>query len=248
MMPRIEDEEIDDRETIIVMYKQVLSAEILIMYHIQISLILGEYIFSAADSVADEGIDLAYLRPAAFIAIVTTVIATLLCRHGKVSKKQAVALPLLIIYIFLVFASTVFSRTPMGGYCYELVPFWSYREIVRTAGDSGVPFWRIDLFWEDILNVFMLMPEGVLLSVVLNTDKCNDKHQSQPFEINKYTRATGRFCQVALLGFLTSLSIELLQLVLKRGLFEFDDMFHNTLGVIIGYGIWWIFSAERRGR
>jgi glycopeptide antibiotics resistance protein len=71
---------------------------------------------------------------------------------------------------------------------------------------------------------------------VLNAEKCNDKKEN--------ARATGRFCKVALLGFLTSLSIELLQLVLKRGLFEFDDMFHNTFGVILGYGIRWIFSRK----
>jgi glycopeptide antibiotics resistance protein len=186
--------------------------------------------------VVDVGTCSAYLWKAAFIAIVTTVIAVLLSRHGKVSKTQAVALVLLIAYIFLVFASTVFSRTPMEDYSYELVPFWSYREILRAAGESGVQFWRIELFWEDILNVFLLMPEGVLLPIVLNAEKCNDKKEN--------ARATGRLCKVALLGFLTSLSIELLQLVLKRGLFEFDDMFHNTFGVILGYGIRWIFSRK----
>jgi glycopeptide antibiotics resistance protein len=205
------------------------------MYRIKIFFISGECIFS----VVDVGMRSAYLWTAAFIAIVSTVIAALLRRHGKLSKTQAVALVLLITYIFLVFSSTVFSRTPMEDYSYELVPFWSYREILRAAGESGVQFWRIELFWEDILNVFMLMLEGVLLPVVLNTEKCNDKRQSQPPEKSENAGPTG-FCKVVLWGFLTSLSIELLQLVLKRGLFEFDDMFHNTFGVIIGYGIWGI--------
>ena len=31
-----------------------------------------------------------------------------------------------------------------------------------------------------------------------------------------------------------SCSIEIIQLVLHRGLFEFDDIIHNTLGVFIG--------------
>ena len=31
--------------------------------------------------------------------------------------------------------------------------------------------------------------------------------------------------------------IELLQLVLRRGLFEFDDIFDNFLGLLIGYGL-----------
>jgi hypothetical protein len=29
-----------------------------------------------------------------------------------------------------------------------------------------------------------------------------------------------------------------------RGLFEFDDMFHNAFGVILGYGIRWIFPGK----
>jgi glycopeptide antibiotics resistance protein len=48
--------------------------------------------------------------------------------------------------------------------------------------------------------------------------------------------------RIILIGFLISLTIEILQLVTKRGLFEFDDIFHNTLGVAIGelgYWIWW---------
>lgn len=35
-----------------------------------------------------------------------------------------------------------------------------------------------------------------------------------------------------------SMVIELLQLVSRRGLFEFDDIIHNTLGAAIGIGLW----------
>lgn len=35
-----------------------------------------------------------------------------------------------------------------------------------------------------------------------------------------------------------SMVIELLQLVSRRGLFEFDDIIHNTLGAAIGLGLW----------
>ena len=35
-------------------------------------------------------------------------------------------------------------------------------------------------------------------------------------------------------GLSVSFCIEFLQLVLKRGLFEWDDMIHNTLGVYLG--------------
>jgi glycopeptide antibiotics resistance protein len=34
-----------------------------------------------------------------------------------------------------------------------------------------------------------------------------------------------------------SITIELLQLVTSRGLCEFDDVFHNMIGAVIGIGI-----------
>ena len=42
---------------------------------------------------------------------------------------------------------------------------------------------------------------------------------------------------------LISLSIELLQLITSRGLFEFDDVFHNSLGAVIGVGLFLVFRS-----
>ena len=47
-----------------------------------------------------------------------------------------------------------------------------------------------------------------------------------------------KLSSVTAAAFAVSLTIELTQLITKRGLFEFDDMFHNTLGAIIGYGVY----------
>ena len=44
-------------------------------------------------------------------------------------------------------------------------------------------------------------------------------------------------------GLLLSASIELVQLVSHRGLFEFDDIVHNTLGVVIGIALYKIVSS-----
>ena len=38
-------------------------------------------------------------------------------------------------------------------------------------------------------------------------------------------------------GSLLSLVIEVIQLISHRGLFEFDDIFHNTLGTVVGIGV-----------
>ena len=85
------------------------------------------------------------------------------------------------------------------------------------------PFWsygallygkrKYSILTEIVLNILMLIPVGFLL----------------PFLVEKHT---------VLYGFLCSLCIEVFQLVTKRGYFEIDDLIHNTLGVVIGVGLY----------
>jgi glycopeptide antibiotics resistance protein len=195
---------------------------------------------------------------AAILAVVTGAALVYGRRQGRFSKAdswsnaQAVSLSLLTSYVFLVFASTVFSRTPKDSYTYELFPFWSYREILRGIVWAHGKIWRVELFWEDLFNVFMLLPVGVLAPVVLARGgneqtpagnngrmECEENTLSESRVENAVSTGSRKvFRRVILLGFFTSLTIEILQLVAKRGLFEFDDIFHNTLGVAIGYWIW----------
>ena len=88
------------------------------------------------------------------------------------------------------------------------------------------PFWsygaliygkkKYSILTEIVLNILMLIPVGFLL----------------PFLVRKHT---------VLYGFLCSLCIEVFQLVTKRGYFEIDDLIHNTLGVVIGVGLYRLF-------
>ena len=71
---------------------------------------------------------------------------------------------------------------------------------------------------EDILNIVLLLPLGGLL----------------PFVFDKKIR----WWQGLLCGIVVSLGIEILQLVLKRGLFEFDDIMNNSIGCMLGCSIW----------
>lgn len=170
-----------------------------------------EYIYLSANP----RIEPVYFVIAGIIALLAGVITEYYRRQGRMSKVQSIVVVFLTAYIFLVFASTVFSRTSISEYSYELIPFWSYWKIWK-----GSKY----LFWEDVFNVIMLLPVGILVPVVIKD--CGKGKRSCVFR------------RVLLIGFLTSLTIELLQLLLKRGLFEFDDMFHNTIGAAIGY---WIY-------
>lgn len=149
-------------------------------------------------------------------------------RHWN--RKRVLAAYFLGFYLFMVFASTVFTRPKGTEFTYELALFWSYRWGIATHGAPMVE--------EILLNCIMLLPLGALLPFVMAR---NTKIPHNPFR-------THPFVSTLLTGFLTTLSIELLQLVLKRGLFEFDDIIHNTLGTALGYGIYRLVRRRNRHR
>lgn len=138
-------------------------------------------------------------------AVLIGVAAGAICYY----KQQPKFIPtgILDAYVFLVLSSTVFSRDRQADYNFELTPFWSYVAVYH--GNK-------ELLIEDIANVAMLIPVGILVAVIWRTG----------------------LKRTMLIGFGLSLFIELLQLLLKCGLFELDDIIHNTLGCLIGYGIY----------
>ena len=48
--------------------------------------------------------------------------------------------------------------------------------------------------------------------------------------------------KVVLIGFGFTLLIEIFQYISNFGIFEIDDIFDNTIGVIIGYSIFMIYT------
>ena len=55
-----------------------------------------------------------------------------------------------------------------------------------------------------------------------------------------------RFWNCTLLGAVTSLGIESLQLITARGYFQIDDILTNTLGTVIGYLVYWLLFYKKR--
>ena len=125
---------------------------------------------------------------------------------GKMRPIQFVCAMMLFIWLYWVFASTVFCRTQYSEYHYNLKLFWSY-EFMQAYPHSY-------MLQEIVLNILMLLPVGVLFPVAFD---CRNVWVTTLF------------------GLLCTTGIELLQLFAKRGLFEWDDMVHNTIGVVIGY-------------
>ena len=143
----------------------------------------------------------------AFVGVLTLAcIAMVIHVHRKkLSIIQAVAILALVLFLGIVFGSTIFTREGTIRQ-YELVPFWSWRDIIRYH------YWT--LLKENLLNCILLLPVGILLPIITN------------HKIKWY--------QALVVGILVSAIIEFSQLIFMRGLFEWDDMVHNGLGCMIG--------------
>jgi len=155
-----------------------------------------------------------------FDVIILWIILAFLCfvigyafhRRGKMRFKSCLALSILIFYLASVYMLTISARIVTPEATLKAELFWSYKQI--AAGNKSI-------LLEVILNVVLFVPYGLIASIMARSKI-------------KWT--------VFLTGFLLTVGIELTQLLTHRGLFEFDDIIHNTLGTIIGIGIYYIFA------
>lgn len=131
----------------------------------------------------------------------------------RVSRLRAFACACAASYFLFIVIFTVFLRPTAETYRFNLTPFWSYELLL--AGRKGYR-------WAVIFNVALFYPLGFLLSYALGKERVKT---------------------ALLFGFACSVSIELLQLILKKGLCETDDVIHNTLGFTLGLVSFRIFLA-----
>ncbi len=90
-----------------------------------------------------------------------------------------------------------------------LVPFWKYLNVIK-----GI---ERDYFIRQILgNLVMLMPLGIMLPMVKQIT----------------------LKQILIIAICFSAGIEIMQFITGRGLMEFDDVFNNTVGAVVGYGVY----------
>lgn len=128
----------------------------------------------------------------------------------SVSVKDILCILVLSIYLVFLLGGTVLNRTIGEEWRFNLRLFWSYQEVFNTRD--------VALLWQIVYNVLVFIPWGILVSEIIH--------------------ATSKFGLVVLSAAGLSFAIELTQLVFRLGLAEFDDVFHNTLGAVIGYGLW----------
>ena len=124
---------------------------------------------------------------------------------GLISKSEGIVGWLLINYIMVLLFFTLIGRHSWDYYRYNFDPGYSYRQVF-LVGD-------MDLAAQLLSNIAVFIPIGIMASFL-----------SRRFS----------FVKTILCGFLISLIIEFLQLVLKLGCCEIDDLISNLIGTLLG--------------
>lgn len=155
------------------------------------------------------------------IALFLPVLAHGLRRYPR--WFTAVRYILFSLYIAAYLNETVLFRTVKDEYLMNTEWLWSYRKaLVMPDGlmslfNGTVRIKRPDIWESILLNILLFIPMDYLL----------------PFVFEKL-----KGWQVLVISFLLSVLTEAVQLVFRLGLFEFDDIINNTLGAVIGLGIY----------
>lgn len=143
----------------------------------------------------------------AFVVLILSWVVCV-CLKGFVQGTRFAMCVLLTEYIGLLYCSTVFYRITNKSVQYDYMPFWSYQAYFDGKESNALI--------ENMMNILVFVPVGLLLGYLIK---------------NK------TFVRVSILGACISIGIELLQLIFKKGFSELDDVMHNTLGCVLGYGI-----------
>ena len=148
-----------------------------------------------------------------FTAFCMGTILSLWLRGWRESLRYSAVL-LLAVWVFLVLCTCVFFRESGEECRINLIPLISYF-------DYGENSYFMEKAALNILNVALFIPIGLLLG-------CG------------FRKITWQ--RVLCIGALLSIIVEILQLILRRGLCEMDDVIHNIVGGMVGYGVYWIFK------
>ena len=141
--------------------------------------------------------------------------------QGIVFNKRIIAIMLTLLHIAIVLYISLIDRIP-GERRHMLTPFWEIRNVINGTERSFY-------IGQIIGNLLMLFPTGSLLPTILKCKKI-------------------RWYHVASTALLFSIFIEITQYFTGRGLMEFDDVFNNTVGSLLGYAVYLIIRRRLNSR
>lgn len=153
-----------------------------------------------------------------------------LWKKGWREGVRASAMLLLVKWVFLILCTAVIFRKSGESSRINLIPLSSYFDIAKNS-------YLVEAAAVNALNFILFIPIGLLLGFCLNdrrkTKDDNNINVNPNLNVNEWSSKKGWLKAMAV-GAGISVTIELLQLILKRGLCEVDDLIHNLIGCVIG--------------
>ena len=148
------------------------------------------------------------------IALVIIIIGSIIAftKRGRNEGLRISACLFLLLYVIVLFCSTVFFRATRTTRHYPFDFLWHYQAI----GQGKVLF-----FPEIIMNIAVFVPIGFAIGLAFRKIKG---------------------WQAILIGMGISVVIELFQWFFRKGFADVDDVIHNTLGCLIGFAVWRCWS------
>lgn len=148
-----------------------------------------------------------------FIIIVWLIFAIILRTHRQYRIYLAVSS---VVYVAVLLYVTLLGRSVKSEPQMELSFLWEYR-----LAFGGSLYWFSQIFD----NIMLFVPMGWLYGEMREAGNMLDKSS---------------WNGALIFAICASFIIEFCQLVFKLGLFEFDDIFNNTVGMMVGYGLYWL--------
>lgn len=135
--------------------------------------------------------------------------------------RRVLGLVALAAYMRYVLRVTVLARSVDAVASIRLSPFWSYRECLEWTGE-GLRVVVPDVLEQIGLNYALYLSLGYLLAFAWPEVFCDGG-------------AAGGAMRVGLVAATVSLATEVAQLLMRTGWVEYDDVFGNTMGAMLGY-------------
>lgn len=108
--------------------------------------------------------------------------------------------------------------------------FGTLKHVLSEGFPAGVRLVTTEPLEGVILNILLYIPMGYLLPVVWPT----------------LAKARGFLWRVLFIGFFASLLTESIQLIFHLGWFDLDDLLNNTLGTVIGIGLYKLITYKHK--
>ncbi|MBR2764413.1 MAG: VanZ family protein [Blautia sp.] len=162
-------------------------------------------------STGNTGLMLIFIIMLYAVITVAAMVFYIVNNHEYMSKGAFI---IFLLYILAVLYITLFSRKDVSISTILVQPFAHVSEALRMHSFEPLQ--------HELLNIAMFVPVGFLFCMIDPEELC-------------------RVAYVLPVGMLFSVLIETLQLLLRRGQCDIDDIISNSLGAVVGYLIFRVF-------